>query len=1694
MYISEIDNFLEETIDKVMLNWIYENKLKNTIEFKKIISEINFIKYQKEINDFFGELIFSINVDKFKQFVVKDFNMEFIKKTISKYLFYYIFIMIGLNYKGSSNEFMTNLIDFSREQSNFEIKLDGFFLAETNIKINQCVKLINEFTIYLEKYGLGNEKKKYSVELMNFIKKIGEDKITTFKEILKNSENKIVYQHNITKIIVFLYIYTNEEKKELFNSIEENETPSDEYIFIDIVVPIENFTDINSIESILSPKEIKTSMVEIIYELINSSLDEEMIKKRDYFLNLDAKIQNLLKTKYIFPIVDDFLLYHKNNEKYDEIEKVNKKKEDTKLKFIVNKINLVKEFYKNKTEIEKKFYQPMKNKNILLVNDFENIKILQKLKKVLNTNEENVILENDLNKFRKYPYISFSDIENNGFFLKSSETLECVRSVSFTQKNKNTPLQLRIMSKTTPVNIIGLLFLDKEQDIHCVHTECFKNIHDLTKNPKKYIIEYLSDRSNNQFYNVKNKTKNNVYWIFDCKKDDYSIPNYDISSLMSKNESVRILMSYFYDEMITNIIKNFSKFIPKGNDICFYLEILNKIKNHFPTITNEQYSNEYNDMINKLYFLMPKKNCEIYDKREDLFLGLFGDVISLPQRDLKINTKTEVIKIASDYIHDIPEKKQDVENNIFIDNKDELNDVLEMEFEDQDNKNNDSMLGNKVICQHFIHWENLNLLEKTSKNDYSKLVYEFGQQYIKVNNNMEYLCKSCNSPLDIKRFILDGSFDSHTQYFVTNAIEVKVNIEELEEYEKYRTAIKNVEKIIERFASIFNIGNINGISYNARKNRRGLVKDTIDLILTNNVNAKKKYLGIRDKFTEKFGIDKLLSNFFIFELDNTIFIYSTKDKDFYKIIKYNNIIAYILIILIMELTDSQILSLNFDKICNYSIYKKIQNILFSNLKIISNKDNEPAPILDYPILCYVIFMFSCFVTKYGLWGDVYTSEKSNNKKFDPNKQKSIIQTLVELINIIMSSDVEEMKKNRIYLYESLQNKYFLRLKLFKDIKLIASLDKAFLKEYEKKEINIHDESNKFDIQINIKRDFVCDEIYQKYIKFPNKRYCTIPLINNINFLRHVSNLTNCYDGKFHKFQFDKIKKQYHCELCHKTIGITDYEEKSFKTTKNKILINYLVKLLEKYCKDGDFHQFEYDKKNDKSKCAKCGYVLGDKISLPEKELTGIYHKINHKNINKEVMKNKEIQKSIDFFKQFTHDVKNVLEKMVYKFEKKSDNNINKIIDKFLDTIQQLLGTNVVYENEMYNLKYNTYIVDHDNNGQDLEKTEIISENDNKFREVENHHHFKRNVIIYTKQKNTKYEIFYDSQNKTLLGYRETNKDYMKINSKGKKLKINYSIKNILLMFGFTRKVIDIKDFYPELFGISDELYKKNFSNFDMNLLLNKISDRRLEIIKNLGNELNKYIYRFKNNYDIKVEFNDKNQIIDKNEYSSLDILYIEYKRKINNQILTTSQDNKHRFLKHNNILYKYLPYQNINFTSKELDYSELISYDFLIKYDFNSNIQLNYILEEIIRLISYNKNKHMKTNIAHFIINLIINIFNRTNYEILKFDTEVNYFYQILYTSEFYLETQNTDFFVDALDYFDDKEEDFDTIEDKNNKQQQQQHDDEYDNEFTKDTDVIDGFDVENEEDDDENDGFDIDGSTDYEGLSRAYAIDAPDN
>jgi hypothetical protein len=1702
MYISEIDDILDQTLDKFMYSWIIENQIKDILSWSKLVKEPNFIKYQKDINIIieYGQDLISDKV--IGKIVSKNSNIILIKNLISKYIGYYLFLLIGINYNGKIEIFNNNLIEFSRAQSNYKLKIDNFFNTESNSNIIKITNLIKEFVDYIEKLSNGKTKDNikidnYSSNLKEFLNDFGEDNINNFVNLYKKeiTKNKIILDHNIIKIMIYLNLYKTSEKKEIFNIIETTETSNGEFIFIDVVVPKSSFIDYNSIENVLEPHELKTNLPETIYDIINEDYSENINDARKYFTDFDLKIQKLLDTHIIVPIVDDFLLYHKDNEKYekqgDRAESV-KKKDETKIKYIVNKINTVCDYYKNPSEIKKLFYVPLQDRNAVLTNTYEDIKIISKMKNIIKMNNENLDLLNDLINYKLYPYISFKDFKSNGFVFGSETTLDGIRNVSIGDigKKKFNVLQTRIVSENMLVNIVGFAIINTSDPIDCVDTNTFVNISDQTDNPLQVIKVLLENKIKKiNFPNSKNidNLEKNYYWLFDLNKQKYSVPYYDISPNMNKNDVVKILSAYLYDwimECIINFIKDdINTTHPKF--ITDYINSFNACTHKFPDINNQQYSKNINELEYLMYYIKSKKVTDTYDYKEDEFPGLYGNVIKLPVIPDKPKPPIPVIKIKTDF-------KSLSDNTVGTQIKKLSQKELEKDIDPGtiEYETNEYLKG---ICQHNISWDKIAELKKQNDVKYSDLVYEFIQQYVDVSPTQDFICKSCKSSINIKKYILDGQFDNNTQSFVTFSVQLDVPLEEMPEYEKYKTSIRSLDKIIDRVCSIINFQGLFGSNYTSRSKRKNVVKDTLDLVLTHNNYLKKAYyLTNRDKYTQQFGINKNISNLYVFELENNIFVYSSKDKDFYKFLKYNNVISYILILLLLEINDTQIQSLANDKnVCSYFIYKKIGYTLFENINIIVNKSHDTKPIKNYPVLCYLIYIMSCFISKYNLWADTLSTESNiiDKKKNFLVIQKSIINTIVEIFNTILQVNVDELKSKKIYLDEIFQTKYYYKIDLFKDFNLIRKLDKMYLSDGTAKQQKQYQiDSNKFDIESNydVFNQYVVDNLYDRF----SKKYCLKRLVcpfytKDFVKITKISNLSNCIGGEFHDFK--SSGKNLVCVRCKEIANPENFIPDSEKVIGERYNILYLRKLAGKYCQTGLIHQFEYNSKQDQNICTNCGYVKGSMIKYTDKELYNLFD-IIEENIKTNNLKVQKLVNSIqNISSKEISDISKLFNKIVYKYEK-YNNNISKSIDLLLDSMQKLLGIDIIVGNETYNLYHNIYIIDHDYNGTKLEKPIMIYEKDNKFRIIESHGHFKRSVLVYTMQKNTKYELFYDLEEKILLGYREINKEYIDVKKITVKLKINYSFKNILMLFGLTRQQINIRDFYPELYGLSKEKIDHIYSDFNMENFINKIASRRFDIIKKLGTELKKYINRFKNNYKINIITieatfsNNQNQQIT-NTYISesannpLDLLYVKYQKKIENNIIIevekpngkSNKNNKkdkkdkksedkdnltdtnnsgnteeslHVFLKYINIINMYLPFENIKLSKNDIPkFSESIDYNVIFKNDYIGNITLNYIIDEIIRLINYNNNKNTKTNIIHFIADIICTIFNSTFFEISKFNPQLNYFYQILYTSEFYLETQTNEFMMDALDYYSNQEEikNIDNLDDEQREQLEDQ-------------------------------------------------------
>lgn len=1543
MYINKI----EELLDKIINNF-YFSVIKTNKELKPILEEKNFVKYQKKINTILEKFISSeISLDEIKKIIQNEDHVVTVFNVLSKYVCYYFFIFIGLNYKGKHETFINNVVEFSKNQPSFGLRVPGYFSSESSAQTVKYVNMINRsITI------LGSDQKKQEKlskdenyqEAFKFLYGLGPEIIKTIK--LENIGNKSNQQHNIIKIIIVIEMYINIDKKDIYLILDASSKEEGEYIFIDIVVPKTDFIDYNTIETVLSKSDIDSGHAYEIYEQLK---EYDQLGEAD--LSIQEKIQEIINRRFLIPITEDFLLYHKDTERYEKPGRIQtKKKDDTKIRYIVTKVDHAADLYskaimkdqKLKEIIEKAFYQPLAHRNVVLFNNIEEIHIINKLLNQGRTAIENNEYYNDIVNLRKYPFHNFKDFSKDGFYYKGTKTVDAVRLTSIKKSTSQLRhnLEMRVGSNDMLMNIVGFIIPTNEQDIRCLQRKDLVDIRRLQfktgSGKKKTLANGLTATTKFFKHSVLKgkKYKPSIYWLLDIEKDEVQLDKYIQVKKMDKQQNSQLIIASFYDKIAQASIDKLYKIIDSKKSLSFYdfYKAVDFIRDKYVNISEK--SPIYKQIDKYVTFEKSIKTEKVYDKRQDKFPGLYGEIIELPKFKEGKKGRHKTVKIHID---------QDVEKP-----KEE---VVELEKID-------------AICQHHATLDSINAIRKKNPNDFSKLLVEFVYQYVYETIDGDYICKSCSTLLPIKKYVSDGSYDGEGR-FTTLATPMQVPLEDIPEYEKYKPSIRSIDKLVDRLASITNMNFLTGKSFRMKNDVRiRVVKDVVDTVLIHNKNLKT-YFKERTAQMESYGISKNLTNLFVFELDNNIFVYSSKDKDYYKPIKRNNILVYSLFYSLLELTDTHALLMGGDRICNYLLFAKVGYNLFENINIIINNKGMKAPIQKYKVLCYLIFYTTCMITKYGMWQtDV---EGKTAKKFNPQIQKTIIHTFVDFLNSFLQ--INATKQNLNHMYNIVSTKFFLRLNTIFSNK--DTLEK--IKNIQKARMSKISERRK------------SEEVVIKSIPLPEKyssgtysgdsdwRKCKGALYHiptntekKQKFYR-VNNITNCEDGEFHKWVVKG--NNLVCEYCEKSVDkIKISSEISNKISENLKYKN-LSKLTEKYCKTGELHDFVFDTKKDCNVCRKCKVMDTSKMSRKEiNKLASVVYDIEKKKERRSIASKERYQKGLEEKQQKSENIIKDLKSKYGKTKQHKEDFYNHV-DNLIKYMESVIGKNTNIGNKDIYLRHDTYIIDHDHNGYKAVKKFTIADKDDKIKFKKNHPFFKTDVLYYTNNK-LQIDVFYNSTTLLLLGYKEKNKEFEKSKVRNVFLKVNYSILNRLRLMGYRNKYIDIQKMKDEIF----DKYAKKDSQFILKQIVSEIARLRIDNLKKMLNYTQMILYRIRYGYEKeltpdleKTEYEMQN-LVDK--YKALKVMIIK-DSKTGNRVFQdwkaisfglNFQDTGDKTI-------------NISLEDKYV-LSEEIS-----NYDYHGNLLLFYIVKNMANLISYNTNKFIKTNTAYLLIDTIIRMHTRFNRE-----------------------------------------------------------------------------------------------------------------
>jgi hypothetical protein len=1528
MYVNQVDDLFDSILNKFN-DFLIKEKV-----FEKVKMDTNFVKYQNDILNFIKKFIESLSKKDIIDVIKNESYYEVIMNIIKRYCAFYIYLGIAYYYEGGRDLYITNIIESSRYQKDATFQITNFFNSENNSKIitfyidiKNFLSLLQFKTIDKIKIVLLNNPLKFESTIRLF-NDLGEDYILEYFLIKENF-------HNIIKALIFKQIYIKEEKNEIIKILNQQEKDNAEYKYIEIVISNEKkIVDFNVIQKFLNINQLKSGLAEEIYNYLEENRDtkEFIIKENQDFMNY------LFANEIIIPITEDFLRYHKDTEKYDPeslVESDNIKERDaTKIKYIISKMNNVRNYYstimdknpKIKLETEKLFFKPLDPKMAVLYNNDEEIKIIQKLQLSENATDYDLLI--DLENVRKYAYVNFKNFSSDGIKIRPSKTIQGIRSTNLKFKGSalKTPIELRIGHDNIDMNIIGIAWNPSRIKLNCFEAKDLLDVRKITNDQNGFIaftdvMKKTFEESNKKLY----------CWLFDNSKDKPKLDSYVNYSVDDVKRNIEIMISEIYNYYIIMVKNKLNYHINKISELnlwSFEKILKSYTKKYFdfnltPIIKNEIIEKVIIDKIPELTIEPDDVDSFIPGRREK--------IIKLPVLNIKklVSSTFEIGKVEIDV-------------------------SLEMS-----NKN-------MPICQHYVKWRNIMQISKKS-DEFNQSVFEFVKQYVKVNERGDYICKSCNEIAQVQKYVVEGTYIEELDTFLTTSLAVNQNLEEISKYSKYKRTIRNIEKNIEKFAFSMDILAYLGNTPVTKLRRKMVIKDVIDLILVHTEWLRKQPKDRIEQSSKKYGINKELTNIFFFELKDEIFLTTSQETDYYKLIKYNNIMAYLILIMLTEINSGQILSLREDKRYNFFLFKKIGSNFFTDIFLRINQ-KEKFELNNLPLFSYVLYYLSGMVIANRLWLYNDNSTDAKDKQlYLINIQKSVIHTVIDLINSITEANFET---NKNFLYEIINNRIGVKLNhTFNDTELLKRVEINAMKN-----IKFDDNTKKItflskkigsvplDLEFKIieKTKEICDFNVSELEKLPYRGdYNTVDI------------LTNCSDGKFHSWTTNS--GDLICSLCSKSynelvkvIETSSSEKSNFEYLDIMKVINS-KKLAKKFCLTGESHEIDNN-----NICSKCKQNI-DTWQPSDKELKQLEKNIEHKLTENTINQINIIRKHNENIQKEKDVSKKIINKLLKRFETETHNKLDNYVYSFVDRLGQILGQKIKINDKTIYLKETVYIIDHDYFGNPIKEHLYVLSSDDKILLSQLHPSFNKDVIYY-KDKANKVYVYYDSITMQYLGYSEDNKNIKKSRNNSS-LKIELSIKDSIMYMGYENQYFNIyhidKDYQKNL---PTEL-GDNSKNIILNIIRNRMNNLKQIILRTQS-----IIHNIRNSGQITSNYNnDEKEIVN------------EFTKKLK-KFNIKDESNHNNIFKHYKYINLRLPVnynipENINIKLNK----NYLDVNLINSLNNSDNKLVFYLIYNLNRLLDYNKQPVIQSELAHLIIKIIRYLFNLyyrpySNYNVRKFD------------------------------------------------------------------------------------------------------------
>lgn len=1513
MYIDKIDSFINKQFEQFYDTNIYSSK--------KIIStlERDFRGEGKIIQNMIESHISKLDKKSVEKLLDKNI-ISILREIIKKYLYFYILGFIAYDFSGTHETFVSQYMNLTRT-------ID--FKNKENQNVSNMYDLIKKINILLK-----INPDKLQDKLDNYQNPILSHMFTVLDlKLFRGSQLNSI--HNIVVYLIFVEIYVKQEKKEFMKLIDEQVMEKGEYMDIYIVVQSLQKIDYLMLESMF--QDAVNTDLEIYQSLLESNAKDSSIYNLTNALHIpgekrtiEDKIRILFENKILTPISHDFLRIHKDDEELPVISKRNE--EQSKLRKIIDNIEMVSEYYSPKLTEKKKqtiirlLKNPFEDKFGVIMNDFEERKIIHKMQMLGNKTIQDSEYYADFILYRQYPFIDFKHYIKSGFSIHLNKRLDVIRYVNIMNQKRNAkrPSISKIIKKTKSV---------PEKKKEFIHTKFSNertlqvsgisvNFNKSVERLEKHKLIPITGKVNGIVKEIKRMIKYNrkknchhskdncaYYYVFDQKNDPKSML-----------DAVYIRTEHLIVDSIMRLYRDINQ--PNLYSIHRCIEYIQK---RYFTINPSLVQNILRNTIFASEFQLEEI---AYDEKEDQIIKNLKNVV-----EIKSTTPLTIKNLIK------PKTKVN------------------------------------TICQH--NYDLRKIRSAKVGGDYYQMVYEYYNKYIDLSSTGT-VCSSCGEMIAIKEINIETQNLAIYNNQVTLSLKNPKSLQNLPQYLIYEGSIPYIDGIIERLCAKSHFTDFYGVGNFGSQVRRNVVRNVIDLIEFQNktyrVNPDKR----KKESVKNFGIVEYLSRLFFFKLEEEIFVFKSNQIDKFKILKYNNIVCYIIFCLLLDLSESQILNINMNDKRNYILFLKFGIRLFQNMKIRINDNNEIDNITEYPLLCFIIFYIASVSVDYKIFKILETNTRNiQNETFqhyvDANI-KVMVNTIVDIINSVLIANNGETKS---YFYDATIKRFYTKLyELYSGDTITTKL-----REKNKKFIKIIDKKIRI-VKKNVIPYTQLKGKYQSYYVFKP----TFFYKNNRSSQIPSKQLYRSFEKIDHRLVHNHVFRNWvytNSTLYDLTTGET-YEtiKNVFDSKQNNQIEKYKHHLKRRiannYCLKGGMHSIDV-KTLECSKCkkkvkmrnfSKYHKELNSRINrksnyMPylqyNETLLGQYN-IEHSLTDEEVLKvfniwhNSKIverddkiksqkQVELNYKKQHTR-VKDAEDKFLLLKDKIREKNLSvsspnkfefkpQYLEHFVNKLYKVIGEKLVINDENHYLMNDTIVVNGNVYGLNIKKSEFTTGN----HVLTYDSFFNKHVKIVT---HSKYDFYYDMIHKYYLGFKERNQKIKKHTEQTFIPSVRYSLLTKLKYLGFENDYILL----PEI----DSDSKKDEMNVKTHIF-------------------NQLIIRMQNLQNIMKKFKAVLSMINFKKKNSNPIVQ-KYKTKFDYIKLTN--DNKHIFKNWKHLIHSRLLKSKSSFTFIEKEGQRYIPVDSLIKITEMDSVVLYIFLKDIDELFKENnKSSHKQYLLMSIFIEFI---------------------------------------------------------------------------------------------------------------------------